>query len=208
MADKDVWSKLHAERADFADFVASLTPEQLELASRCGGWQVRDVIGHMLSAAHTTPANFFPGLVATGFRFNALNQKGVERYHNGTAADLATELRATTTMTNHPPGPATAMLGEMIVHGDDIRRPLGVRHDYPADHVIAVAEFYKTSNLLLGSKKRISGLTLRASDMDWSTGSGPEVVGPGAALLSAMTGRDGALEDLSGDGLEQFATRF
>jgi uncharacterized protein (TIGR03083 family) len=121
---------------------------------------------------------------------------------------LADEMRATTTMTNHPPGPTTAMLGEMIVHGDDVRRPLGVNYGYPADHVIAAAEFYKASNLLLGSKKRITGLTLRADDMDWSTGSGPEVVGPGASLLSAMTGRRAALDDLHGDGLDQFATRF
>jgi hypothetical protein len=71
-----------------------------------------------------------------------------------------------------------------------------------------VGDFYKTSNLLLGSKKRIEGLTMRASDADWSTGSGPEVVGPGASLLAAMTGRKAALEDLKGEGLAQFAARF
>ena len=208
MADTQLWSKIHAERADFADFVASLTPEQLESPSRCAAWRVRDVIGHVLSAAHTSPGNFFPGLIAAGFRFNTYTQKGAERYGSGAAAELAQKVRATTTMTNHPPGPATAMLGEMIVHGEDARRPLGVTYTYPADHIIAVGEFYKTSNLLLGSKKRITGLTMRASDADWSTGSGPEVVGPGVSLLAAMTGRKAALDDLKGDGLEQFATRF
>jgi uncharacterized protein (TIGR03083 family) len=208
MADDDVWSKIHAERAAFADLVASFTPEQLDAASRCADWRVRDVIGHMLSTAHTSPASFFSGFVASGFKFNAFNQKGVERYHDGTATELADQMRATTTMTNHPPGPTTAMLGEMIVHGDDVRQPLGVQHSYLADHVIAAADFYKTSNLLLGSKKRIAGLTMRATDMDWSTGSGPEVVGPGAALVSAMTGRKEALGELEGDGVEQFASRF
>jgi uncharacterized protein (TIGR03083 family) len=207
MAD-DVWSKIHGERAAFADFVASLTPEQLEAASRCAGWSVRDVIGHMVATAHTSPANFFSGLAMSGFRFNAFNQKGVERYHSGTAAELADRMRATTTMTTHPPGPTVAMLGEVIVHGDDVRRPLGASYDYPADDVIAAADFYKTSNLLLGSKKRIVGLTLRATDIGWSTGSGPEVAGPGVALLSAMTGRKAALDDLQGGGFEDFATRF
>src|SRR5437879_8942110 len=102
MADKDLWSKIHAERAEFADFVATLTPEQLESSSLCAGWRVRDVIGHMLSAAHTSPGNFFPGLISSGFRFNAYAQKGVDRYGKGTAAELAEKLRATTTMTNHP----------------------------------------------------------------------------------------------------------
>lgn len=208
MTDTQLWSKIHAERADFAGFVGSLTPQQLESPSRCAAWRVRDTIGHMLSAAHTSPGNFFPGLIAAGFRFNTYTQKGAERYGGGTAAELADKMRATTTMTNHPPGPATAMLGEMIVHGEDVRRPLGVSYSYPADHIIAVGDFYKTSNLLLGSKKRIEGLTMRASDADWSTGSGPEVVGPGASLLAAMTGRKAALEDLKGEGLAQFAARF
>lgn len=208
MADKDLWSKIHAERAEFADFIATLTPEQLDAPSLCGGWRVRDVVGHMLSGAHTSPGTFFPGLIGSGFRFNAYAQKGVDRYRGGTAAELAENMRATTTMTNHPPGPAVAMLGEMIVHGEDIRRPLGAAHSYRADHVAAVGDFYKTSNLLLGSKKRIVGLTIRASDSDWSTGSGPEVVGAGASLLSAMTGRKAAVADLKGDGLETFAARF
>jgi uncharacterized protein (TIGR03083 family) len=208
MADEDLWSKIHAERAEFAELITTLTPDQLDAPSLCGGWRVRDVIGHMLSSAHTSPGSFFTGLIASGFRFNAFNQKGVDRHNAGPAADLADQMRATTTMTNHPPGPPVVMLGEMIVHGEDIRRPLGRPRNYPPDHLIAVANFYKGSNLLLGSKKRIGGLTLRASDVDWSTGSGPEVVGPAASLLSAMTGRKAALADLEGAGLETFAARF
>ena len=99
-------------------------------------------------------------------------------------------------------------LGEIVVHGEDVRRPLGIKHPYPADHLVPVADFYKGSNLLIGAKKRIAGFTLRATDIGWSTGSGPEVAGPGAAMISAMTGRKAALADLSGDGLEQFSTRF
>jgi uncharacterized protein (TIGR03083 family) len=208
MADTELWSKIHAERADFADLVATLTPEQLESPSRCTGWRVRDVIGHLVSAGHTSAGSFFSGLVAAGFRFNSYAQKGVDRYRGGTAAELADKVRTTTTMTIHPPGPPVVMLGEMIVHGEDVRRPLDVRYTYPAAHIVAVGEFYKGSNLLLGSKKRIAGLTMRATDADWSTGTGPEVSGPGASLLCAMTGRKAALEDLAGAGLEQFATRF
>lgn len=208
MPDTQLWSKIHAERAEFADLIGTLTPEQLETQSLCGDWRVRDVVGHMISAAHTSLANFFPGLIASGFRFNTFTQKGTQKYGGGTAAELAERIRATTTRTSHPPGPAVVMLGEMIVHGEDVRRPLGVKHGYPAADIQTVGNFYKTSNLLLGSKKRIQGLTVRAEDADWSTGSGPEVFGPGAALLSAMTGRRAALDDLRGEGLEEFATRF
>jgi uncharacterized protein (TIGR03083 family) len=100
------------------------------------------------------------------------------------------------------------MLGEAIVHSEDIRRPLGITRDYPQEAVIRVADFFKGSNLLIGSKKRIAGVELRASDADWTTGSGPEVSGPALSLVLAMTGRAAALTDLSGNGLEMLRSRF
>jgi hypothetical protein len=99
------------------------------------------------------------------------------------------------------------MLGEAIVHGEDIRRPLGISRAYPMEAVIRVADFFKKSNLLIGSKNRIAGVTLRATDTHWSTGSGPEVSGPMTSLLLAMTGRSAALADLSGDGLDTLRAR-
>ena len=75
------------------------------------------------------------------------------------------------------------------MHAEDIRRPLGLRHDYPLAAVTAVADFYAGSNVLIGGKRRVVGLTLRATDTDWSHGSGPAVEGPALALLLAMTGR-------------------
>ncbi len=63
------------------------------------------------------------------------------------------------------------------------------------------------SNLLLGGKKRSTGLTLRATDTDWSAGSGPVVSGPAVSLVLAITGRTVALDDLSGDGLAALRSR-
>ncbi len=60
-----------------------------------------------------------------------------------------------------------------------------------------MASFYQGSNLLIGSKKRIEGLTLRATDAEWSHGSGPEVSGPILSLVMAMTGRKAPLDDLT-----------
>jgi hypothetical protein len=109
--------------------------------------------------------------------------------------------------TTSPPGPTEAMLGEAIIHGEDIRGPLGIYRDYPTEAVVRVADFFMGSNLLIGSKTRITGLTLRATDTQWSTGSGPEVSGPILSLALAMTGRSAALADLSGDGLATLQAR-
>jgi hypothetical protein len=56
-------------------------------------------------------------------------------------------------------------------------------------------------------KKRINGVTLRMTDADWSYGSGPEVAGPGIAVLMAMVGRKIALGDLNGDGVAVLSGR-
>jgi hypothetical protein len=78
---------------------------------------------------------------------------------------------------------------------------IGIR-EHPADHLIAVADFYAGSDMLIGAENRITGLRLRATDATWTHGDGPEAAGPLVALVLAMTGRRPAAEDLSGDGAE------
>jgi hypothetical protein len=99
------------------------------------------------------------------------------------------------------------MLGEVIVHGEDIRRPLGLSHRAPDAALVAVAESWKNSNLLIGAKRRIAGLRLHATDAAWACGKGPEVAGPLQSLLLAMTGRKQSHSDLSGDGVAELAAR-
>jgi hypothetical protein len=100
------------------------------------------------------------------------------------------------------------MLGEVVVHGEDIRRPLGLRHQPSVAALVAIADNYKNTNLLIGSKRRIAGLRVRATDSEWVCGDGPEVCGPLASLVLAMAGRKGALGDLSGDGLGVLSDRM
>ncbi len=71
-----------------------------------------------------------------------------------------------------------------------------------------MADFNKGSNLLIGSKRRIAGLALKANDLDWQTGAGPVVTGPALSLVLAMTGRAAALGDLSGDGVATLRSRM
>jgi uncharacterized protein (TIGR03083 family) len=121
--------------------------------------------------------------------------------------ELVQRLRDRTTTTNHPPAPVMAMLGEIVVHGDDIRRPLGLVHQSPQAALVTLADSWKDSNLLIGSKRRIAGLTLRATDATWSHGTGPQVTGPLQSLILAMTGRKDSHQDLSGEGLTILADR-
>ena len=59
----------------------------------------------------------------------------------------------------------------------------------------------------IGAFRRIRGLRLVATDLDWAMGKGAEVTGPGEALLMAMAGRGDAVDELAGPGSSVLAGR-
>jgi uncharacterized protein (TIGR03083 family) len=202
-----VWGHIHSQRAFLADTLAGLSADAWATPSLCTGWSVQETAGHILAAAEQTPANFYKELIAARFRFDVFTDRAARRLGALERSVLVDRLRARTTTTNHPPAPVMAMLGEVVVHGQDIRRPLGLSHDVPEEALVAVADSYKRTNLLLGAKRRIAGLRLRASDADWTAGDGPEVTGPLVSLVMAMVGRQVALGDLCGEGVATLGTR-
>jgi uncharacterized protein (TIGR03083 family) len=208
MTASSPWPLIHGEREALADDLASLTDEQWATASLCPGWSVRDVLGHVIATAKMTQGAFFAGMARAGFRFNDMSNTRIAAEATVAPADGLAELRRHLTDTTHPPGPVEAMLGEAVVHGEDIRRPLGIKRAYPPEAVTRAADFFRRSNLLSGSKRRTAGLRLRADDLEWAAGGGPEVTGPALSLLMAMTGRAAALDDLSGEGVTTLRSRM
>ena len=94
-----------------------------------------------------------------------------------------------------------------MVHGEDIRRSQGSRGEHPVEHLVTLADLYKKTGPPLRARKRVAGLKLQATDVDWSTGDGPEVKGPCMSLIMAMVGRTGALADCDGSGVETLRAR-
>ena len=165
------------------------------------------MLAHQVKTAKLTPPTFFAALIASGFSFKRFAQKGIaDESRGGPAATLAA-FRAVAGATTAPPGPKDTWLGEAIVHSEDIRRPLGLKRDYPIAAVVRVLDFYKGSNVLIGTKKRIEGVALTATDTSWTHGSGPLVEGAALSLLMAATGRRAHLDDLSGPGLSALRGR-
>jgi uncharacterized protein (TIGR03083 family) len=207
MPKVDLWPTIRVERRALADDLASLPDERWATTSLCNEWTVRDVLAHMTATTRITPPRFLAKIIASGFSFGRMQAKDIATEGAGSAADTLARFQAQIDSTKRPPGPADTMLGETIVHAEDIRRPLGIAHEYPMAALQQVADFYKGSNLILGTKRRIDGLTLRATDGEWTHGSGPEVRGPMLSLLMAMTGRQAALDDLEGDGVTALRSR-
>ena len=198
----DTWQMIKTERASLVDALDKLPDADWDKPSLCARWTVRDVVGHIVATASMTPPRFIAKLAGSGFNFQTMVGRDIAHVTAGkTNADLVNALRSRIVARTAPPGPATSWLGETIVHGEDIFRALDGYRAHPVAHVVAVADFYQGSNLLIGAKDRISGITLRATDTEWQHGSGPEASGPILALVLAMTGRTAALDDLTGEGV-------
>jgi uncharacterized protein (TIGR03083 family) len=198
--DARTWAMIHAERKALVTTLEGLTPEQWDSASLCAGWTVRFLATHVLAGAEQTPGHFLRGMTVTGFRFNAFMERDARSRAQLSPQQIIDRLRQRTTTTNHPPAPVMAMLGEVVVHGEDIRRPAGLPGTVADDAANACLQMYTKASFPVGGKKRIGGLRLVTTDTGWSYGAGPEVSGPALSLLLAMTGRAAGLDELSGDG--------
>ncbi|MGH9056248.1 MAG: maleylpyruvate isomerase family mycothiol-dependent enzyme [Acidimicrobiales bacterium] len=189
-----------AERRDLADYLDTLSEQQWEQPSLCPGWAVRDVVGHLPSYDELS----WPAVVAlfarSRFSLARCNQVGVEHSRRLSTKQLVERLR-----THAVPRGLTAMLGgaialtDTVVHHQDIRRALGQPRTVPDGRLMAALNFAPRARAL-PAPGNARDLRLIATDIDWVHGTGPEVRGPGEALLVALAGRRQALADLSGPG--------
>jgi uncharacterized protein (TIGR03083 family) len=203
----DVWTMVHAERAALVEDLGRLDHEQWERPSLCEGWTVHDVAAHLVDTARTTRLGFVTGLARARFDFDRQNARGVERWRGATPQETLERLRAVVSRTSTPPAPLDSRLVEEVVHGEDIRRPLGLTRDYPAEAVERALRLQlRTPASFGGAKELATRCRLVAEDAEVAVGEGPEVRGPALSLLLAVTGRP-VLDDLSGPGVGVVAGR-
>ncbi|MFD5873872.1 maleylpyruvate isomerase family mycothiol-dependent enzyme [Streptomyces sp. NPDC060322] len=202
----DVWPTVHAERAALIHDLEGLDGRQWEEPSLCAGWTVHDVVAHLTDTARTTRLGFLAGLARAGFDFDRQNARGVARERGASPAEALERLRRVATRTSTPPAPLDSRLVEEIVHGEDIRRPLGLARSYPAEAVVRSLRLQaRTPASFGGAKELVSRVRLTAADGDVSIGEGPEVRGPVLSLLLAVSLRRVALDDLDGPGVTVLA---
>jgi uncharacterized protein (TIGR03083 family) len=202
----DVWSMVHAERAALIDDLRGLDDARWEEPSLCGEWSVHDVVAHLVDTARTTRLGFVVGLARAEFDFDRQNARGVRRRRGASPQETLERLVQVARRRSTPPAPLDSRLTEEVVHGEDIRRPLGLTRSYPQEAVIRSLRLQaRTPASFGGARELVARTSLRAADADVSIGNGPEVSGPALSLLLAVSGRRVALEDLDGPGVPTLA---
>jgi len=205
----DTWTMISETRTDLASYLETITPEQWDTPTLCEGWKVRDVAGHLIEGSYKVPmTKLVSGMLKYRFNINRMLSELAIENGKRPPEELLKEMHDVVPLRNTP-GPTSVedVLSDWVVHTQDIRRSLGSPGTIPEDRLRGSLDRMKTSGPPLGNKKRIAGLKLVATDMDWTYGNGPEVRGTGEALLMATCGRTAAIDDLAGDGVATLRSR-
>jgi uncharacterized protein (TIGR03083 family) len=195
-----LWRMIHAERAALADDLAELGDQQWETQSLCEELTVRQVLAHLTAGASLSWSRWMAGVIKCRFDFDKQVAMRLAERMGRTPAETLELFKSSVSSTSRVI-PLKALLGETIVHGEDIRHPLGVKRAYPIETTTLLAEYYRQSDFVVVAKKRVADLHLVAEDGPFTAGTGPMVTGTTLALTMAMTGRAAYCDQLQGDGV-------
>ncbi|HEX4246038.1 MAG TPA: maleylpyruvate isomerase family mycothiol-dependent enzyme [Acidimicrobiales bacterium] len=203
----DNWQAIASGRRALADQLGELTPGQWKVASLCDAWTIRDVAAHLILPQTISIPRFLVAMAAAGGSFSRANVNMTAKQAQRSTVDLVADLRRYADSRTTPPGfGSEAPLTEVLVHGQDIRIPLGL------DDPNSTASWAASLGFLVQPKARrgfvsrpVGSFRFVASDIDWAHGTGDEVRGPAAALALAILGRRARHDELTGPGAARLA---
>lgn len=198
-----------AERRRLADHVADLADEQWATRSLCDAWTVRDVVAHLTVTTRLTVPVLLRAAVRARGSFDRMEvDLAARRAAAYSTAELVEQLRESAESHHRFPG-STPMdpLMDIVIHAQDIARPLGRTYASPPE-VVAACLAYVATNRFMGGPKRLAGVRLVSTDTGWTLGEGAELRGPEVDLLLVASGRRAGLAGLDGPGAAIVAARL
>ena len=204
----ELWTAAHAVRRSLADELATLTPAQWAGPTLCAAWTVEDVVAHLTAVASIGRLRWMRSVVGARFDFDLHNARRLVEHRGATPSETLERFRAVVGASVGPSRHTAAWLGEVVVHGQDLRRPLASTLTPPVGAVTAVARFYVSRDFAVPSRTTAAGLRLEATDGPFTAGDGLLVQGETLALVMAMAGRSAYLDDLAGPGVAVLRERL
>ncbi len=186
----------------------SLTPQQWRSGSLCADWTVEHVVAHLTAAANTGTWTWLRSIVLAGFNTDRHNARRLAQHLGATPQETGARFRESMMLTAAPTKDHAAWLGEVIVHGQDIARPLGLTLVPDPAALHQVAAFFAAKDFAVNSHRAVKGLALQSSDGDFAAGEGPIVRGPLLSLVMAMAGRGDFCAELEGAGVAELHRRI
>ena len=203
-----LWALAHAERAALAEELSGLSAEQWRHGTLCGRWDVEDVVAHLTAAASLNQWKWLRSMLGARFRPDVHNQRRLVEHRGSTPAETLHRFRAVIKSTTAPSAHTPAYLGEVVVHAQDICRPLGLERTPSVEALTPVAAFFARRDFTVASRTHIAGLHMQADDGPFIAGSGALVTGSTLALVMSMAGRAAYLDELDGPGVQLLQSRL
>ncbi len=184
------------ERLAFLDLLESLDEEQWRTPSLCSAWTVEHVAAHLAWAPAAGVLEMAPAALRAGFRTNRVIAESALRWADRGRPAIFDQLRRNIESDAKPMGmPRVAALTDAVVHGLDVRVPLGLRRPVDPEAFALIADWtlslrWPIAVAIGGSvRTRLRGNRLVATDVDWAWGAGAEVQAPADQILLRLTGR-------------------
>jgi uncharacterized protein (TIGR03083 family) len=188
--DTDTRAAAAAECQTLADLLSGLPSRSWDTPSLCAGWRVREVVAHMTMPARYTTPQFITELARARGNFTRMADRCARRDAALPADDLVAGLRDPRLHAWKPPGGGyQSALIHAVIHGLDVTMPLGLERHVPADRMRIVLAGVTRPKSLRYFGVDLTGIEMRASDVDWSTGAGTPLTGSAQDLALAVCGR-------------------
>jgi uncharacterized protein (TIGR03083 family) len=208
-ADDELLSRSVAgEYLALADLLEAAEASVWDSPSLCEGWRTREVVAHVTMPARYDGPAFMAELEAADRDFTRLSNTVAERDGALPIARLLGDLRSDALHGWEPPGGgAEGALTHCVIHALDIVESVPLDRRVPDDRILRVLSLVADPAVpnLFGTD--LSGVELRADDLEWSCGSGASVVGPAQALASVACGRVLPPGRLNGEAAARFTRR-
>jgi uncharacterized protein (TIGR03083 family) len=205
----DVNAKSIAEEfIALADLLDAAGSQVWDEPSLCEGWRTREVVAHMTMPVRYPGPAFMAELEAAGGDFTRLSNTVAARDGALPTERLLADLRSDVLHSWQPPGGGQdGALTHCVVHCLDIIEAVPLPRRVPDGRimrVLAVVADPAAPNLF-GTD--LSGVALRADDLEWTHGEGALVEGAAQALALVACGRLLPEGTLRGEGASRFTRR-
>ena len=200
-----------AERLSLCDALDGLDAGRWSTASLCAGWTVREVVAHLTLPTRTSLARMVLEMARARGDFDRMADRTARRRAaRYQPRSLVAQLSGTADSPRRMPGSSPMdPLVDVLVHAQDVCRPLGIQRRMPVTAAAAVLD-HVTASTFFGAPARLGGLRLAATDCAWTHGpaDSPEVRGGTQDLLLAATGRAAGVDGLTGEGVAVLRSRL
>jgi uncharacterized protein (TIGR03083 family) len=191
-----------------ADLLEAAGPQVWDEPSLCEGWRTREVVAHVTMPVRYGGPAFMAELEAAGGDFTRLSNTVAARDGALPTEHLLADLRSDVLHRWQPPGGgADGALTHCVVHCLDIIEAVPLAHRVPEGRITRVLSLVADSSApnLFGTD--LSGVAMRADDIEWSCGVGAAVEGPAQSLALVACGRLLPEGRLRGEGASRFTRR-